>query len=464
MILFRKCKKDSDKDVKSDYADNNVSACKLNLLQLHELLQSIIEGRYDDIRRKADHVIGGYNDNIIINKYYTKYYHDEVSIYVDKINKLLHELHRSAIAIERSKGRYKSSELTEQLISLIDRSRSTVTSVISNVSKYLDTHEYIERVSLKEYYNYVYNLHDNVRRILNNIGDVVGVHRRILYEFFPKETKELKEILSQLKQEEELLAGIVKNIKDRIDDVEDSLNLTIKIKRTREEYNSISIKISELSARIKDLNLKEEEVSSIIASINCDANYTSLVKIYNEYKQKYDSSLGEVGMMISKISRVMSKYAYEVGFSKEEMLILNNISGSIANIVDVDTHVFKYMLNKASNAIKNGKIQVKDKEKDGKNIAILLANIDNYVNTLREYNNNLNKLSMEITRYSNRLSELNTTLQSIKSERMEYENAFMHHTILLDSLSSYIDTDMRRLEEKLSNIFTVRIELLHLTN
>ncbi len=463
MILFRKGKKDSDKDVKSNYTNNNVSACKLNLLQLHELLQSIVGGRYDDIHSKVDNVIG-YNDSIIVDKYHTKYYHDEVSMHIDKINKLLHELHRSAIAIERSKGKYKSSELTAQLISLIDRSRSTVASVISNVSKHIDTYAYIEGLSLKEYYNYVYNLYDSVRRILNNIGNVLGVHRRILYEFFPKEAKELKEILSQLKQEEELLAGILKSIKDRIDYVEDTLNLAMKIKKAREEYDSISIKMVELSARIKDLNLKEQETSNIIASINSNANYTSLVKLYYEYKQRHDSLLGEVDMMILKTSRVMGKYAYEVGFSKEEMLILNNISSNIASIVDVDTHVFKHMLNKVYDAIKNDRIQVKDKEKDGKNIATLLASIDDQVNRLREYNDNLNGLSLEIARYSNRLSELNTTLQGIKNERMEYESVFTHNSTLLDSLGSEIDKDLRRLEERLSNIFTIRIELLHSNN
>lgn len=411
-------------------SDNDFKSIRLTIEEIEDLLARIYSNSISDM-------ISVYGESV--RQYTPSYYHDRISKIVDEVNSLIRELHELARDMERSKGKYKSSELSTHIIATIERSKHTLISVISS-SKQLSV-EYNYR-SLRDLHQGILSLQSSIAKILKSIGDAAGSHRRVLYEFFPKEAKALKDILLSLKGKEDEMHSMERLIKERLDTIERCINLISKVKSSYKEYKGIEESIAAFNFRLDELRSKERDILAAIAEIDDDHDYKLMRDMQDKYKHRYSMLLNDLSKAIAKIARAINKYSYEIGFSREEMLILERVTGNAEDIMNIDKDRLIAILRKVYEALYTSRIQMKDSDKDAKNILMLIDGIDGYIIELKKYNDALNDLNSRMAKYTTKLHELKILLDSTRRDIKDAEDKLLSYTRSLESLSVSIDKDM----------------------
>jgi hypothetical protein len=427
-LIFKRSKESIDVD--GSKSDNDFKSIRLTIEEIEDLLARIYSNSISDI-------ISVYGESV--RQYTPSYYHDRISKIVDEVNSLIRELHELARDMERSKGKYKSSELSTHIIATIERSKHTLISVISS-SKQLSV-EYNYR-SLRDLHQGILSLQSSIAKILKSIGDAAGSHRRVLYEFFPKEAKALKDILLSLKGKEDEMHSMERLIKERLDTIERCINLISKVKSSYKEYKGIEESIAAFNSRLDELRSKERDILAAIAEIDDDHDYKLMREMQDKYKHRYSMLLNDLSKAIAKIARAINKYSYEIGFSREEMLILERVTGNTEDIMNIDKDKLIAILRKVYEALYTSRIQMKDSDKDAKNILMLIDGIDGYIIELKKYNDALNDLNSRMAKYTTKLHELKILLDSTRRDIKDAEDKLLSYTRSLESLSVSIDKDM----------------------
>ncbi len=411
-------------------SDNDFKSIRLTIEEIEDLLARIDNSSISNITSV-------YGESV--RQYTPSYYHDRISKIVDEVNLLILELHELARDMERSKGKYKSSELSTHIIATIERSKHTLISVISS-SKQLSV-EYNYR-SLRDLHQGILSLQSSIAKILKSIGDAAGSHRRVLYEFFPKEAKALKDILLSLKGKEDEMHSMERLIKERLDTIERCINLISKVKSSYKEYKGIEESIATVNSRLDELRSKERDILAAIAEIDDDHDYKLMREMQDKYKHRYSMLLNDLSEAIAKIARAINKYSYEIGFSREEMSILERVTGNTEDIMNIDKDKLIAILRKVYEALYTSRIQMKDSDKDAKNILMLIDGIDGYIIELKKYNDALNDLNSRMAKYTTKLHELKILLDSTRRDIKDAEDKLLSYTRSLESLSVSIDKDM----------------------
>jgi predicted nucleic acid-binding Zn-ribbon protein len=427
-LIFKRSKESIDVD--GSKSDNDFKSIRLTIEEIEDLLARIYSNSISDI-------ISVYGESV--RQYTPSYYHDRISKIVDEVNSLIRELHELARDMERSKGKYKSSELSTHIIATIERSKHTLISVISS-SKQLSV-EYNYR-SLRYLHQGILSLQGSIAKILKSIGDAAGSHRRVLYEFFPKEAKALKDILLSLKGKEDEMHSMERLIKERLDTIERCINLISKVKSSYKEYKGIEESIAAFNSRLDELRSKERDILAAIAEIDDDHDYKLMREMQDKYKHRYSMLLNDLSKAIAKIARAINKYSYEIGFSREEMLILERVTGNTEDIMNIDKDKLIAILRKVYEALYTSRIQMKDSDKDAKNILMLIDGIDGYIIELKKHNDALNDLNSRMAKYTTKLHELKILLDSTRRDIKDAEDKLLSYTRSLESLSVSIDKDM----------------------
>ncbi len=431
-MIFKRSK-DKEK-VNVDDASYEVKSVRLTIEELEGILARIYSNSISDI-------ISLYGESV--KQYAPSYYHDRISRIVDEVNSLILKLHELARDMERSKGKYKSSELSTHIIATIERSKHTLISVISS-SKQLSV-EYNYR-SLRDLHQGILSLQSSIAKILKSIGDAAGSHRRVLYEFFPKEAKVLKDILLSLKGKEDEMHSIERLIKERLDTVERCINLISNVKSSYKEYKGIKESIAVVNSRLDELRSKERDILAAIAEIDDDHEYKLMREMQDKYKHRYSMLLNDLSEAIAKIARAINKYSYEIGFTREEILILERVTGNTEDIMNIDKDKLIAILRKVYEALYTSRIQMKDSDKDAKNILMLIDGIDGYIIELKKYNDALNDLNSRIAKYTTKLHELKILLDSTRRDIKDSEDRLLSCTRSLESLSVSINKDMNEIK------------------
>jgi predicted nucleic acid-binding Zn-ribbon protein len=427
-LIFKRSKESINVD--GSKSDNDFKSTRLTIEEIEGLLARIYNSSISNITSV-------YGESV--RQYTPSYYHDRISKIVDEVNSLIRELHELARDMERSKGKYKSSELSTHIIATIERSKHTLISVISS-SKQLSV-EYNYR-SLRDLHQGILSLQSSITKILKSIGDAAGSHRRVLYEFFPKEAKALKDILLSLKGKEDEMHSMERLIKERLDTIERCINLISKVKSSYKEYKGIEESIAAVNFRLDELRSKERDILAAIAEIDDDHEYKLMREMQDKYKHRYSMLLNDLSKAIAKIARAINKYSYEIGFSREEMLILERVTGNTEDIMNIDKDKLIAILRKVYEALYTSRIQMKDSDKDAKNILMLIDGIDGYIIELKKYNDALNDLNSRMAKYTTKLHELKILLDSTRRDIKDAEDKLLSYTRSLESLSVSIDKDM----------------------
>ena len=298
----------------------------------------------------------------------------------------------------------------------------------------------------------VIKLHERLDSMVNRFSEVSKSHKKV-FNFF------ISKYADKLKTEFENISSLSMQCKYEIDNFEkerqplqncfDNIDALIQkiesIKVEEEKFKTKQIQLDELKLKLKKMNT---EINDLINSKKYleSKDISKKIQLLDIEKDNFHKELINA---FSKVSRAMNKYSY--GLNK---LIIQRIDIMTEQPWKIFEDLITYLalIKEVKEAIRNGKIIVKESEK-------IETYLDNLINALPDYkekeerltseikklNNNknmhiiskLNELKRKNTNYNQELNSLELYLKDSESEiaknNDEYEN-------LLVSIETYINS------------------------
>jgi chromosome segregation ATPase len=351
---------------------------------------------------------------------------------------------------EGLRRRVVRDELTLQLKGIVERARDTITNVIVEVSKPLPEPEGVNDIAL---------ISDKAKRMLNRIGDALGSHRRILYEFFPAEARALKDILIAMKRDVDVLDSIAKSIDEHASSHSRCRDRIVRLMQMEQEINAFNAKMKEMREELDTLEQERVEVKEMREAILKTSEYIELERIISNARIEYDRLLADVARDFSRLSRAISKYAYEIGFEKEKYEMLKAVMDEPARLKDVNTDVIRDVLGRVSDGIASGRLHLKNPEKDIENVYSLMDRLEYYINKCKEYEGIMSIYSGRIMPYKDRLKIIDGDLERVEREMGRVRGMLEEYSKRVDSLKSAINVEVQQLTDEIYRIYGLNVRI-----
>ncbi len=348
------------------------------------------------------------------------------------------------------KKRRVSADATPQLKGIIERVRSTIASVIDEVSRPIPEPKDINEIAL---------IKERGRRILDRIGDVLGSHRKILYEFFPSEAKALKDILMVMKSDVDTLESIAKGIDEQISSYSRCKDRIARLVQMEQEIKSYGKKMSEMNDMLDALERKRVEIEKSRISVSSEGEYIELENNLSKVKIEYDRFLADIARDFSRLGRVVSKYAYEIGFDREYDVILKAVMDKPSELKDVRAEVMRDILLRLSDSIRSGRLHLKNPEKDIDNIHGLMDRLEYYIDKCKEYEEMISHYREMITPYWDTLKGIDAELESIKRDIYNVKDTIREYNSKISTMRSTMDAEIERLKDDIYKIYGLKVKL-----
>lgn len=351
---------------------------------------------------------------------------------------------------EGLKRRAVRDELTLQLKGIVERARDTITNVIVEVCKPLPEPEGIKDIVLTS---------DKAKRMLNRIGDALGSHRRILYEFFPAEARALKDILMAMKRDVDMLDSIAKSIDEHTSSHSRCRDRIVRLMQMEQEINTFNAKMKEMREELDTLEQEKVEVKRMREAMLKTGEYIELERIISNARIEYDRLLADVARDFSRLGRAISKYAYEIGFEEEEYEMLKAVMDEPTRLKDINADMMRDVLGRLGDVIASGRLRLKNPEKDIENVHSLMDRLEYYINKCKEYEGIMSIYSERIMPYKDRLKIIDGDLESLEREMGRVRDVLEEYSKRVDSIKSAMDVEVQQLTDEIYRIYGLNVRI-----
>jgi hypothetical protein len=353
----------------------------------------------------------------------------------------LEHLRKSADELEEQEIRVENP----QFESLINTSKRILITSIKKESL-------IESTEIKNYEDAV-KFKNNLELLINRFGQVGDSHNRILNEFMRKQ-------LNKLKSEFDNLSSLLKDVSKIISIKENEINTCIRCKgdldllsekmserktkqvilsELREEKEIIDKDIKEGKRKYEDFQRSEEflKTSEMLGKID---------------KKKNEIAIVEKNMinMFSNLSRPITKFSYLA--SKETQGMLGTIQNHPLEIFD-DISQYLRLFSELKKQVGDKSIQIKDPEKTIHLIDEIVDSLPPLSPKLKRLKEELNQLESMVNSKSNHyLGEIKAKTQMYEKNLSENISKAQETSARIAELDSIVRTLKRNIEDNLFEI------------
>jgi len=368
----------------------------------------------------------------------------EIKVFRNKIDSDRKNL--LSIANKLKNDNLKTDDIDIHLKIIVNRGKSEV---ISTIQKEFQT-SFTEINSLND----VMQFEKNASKAIKKVGDVLGRHTRVIHIFAKKYAKqlksdlqildnylkEIKDLISNYKSNQEFLAIINENI-EKISFTRDAI--TTQNKRSSELDNSLEQEIS----RLDDLKKKESKIissSEYNEYVKTKENLDDLVPEEKKLRYKLDE-------YFVKISRPLNKYIHISSLDKPLKILNEKLLKSPYDILsennlpDITT-----ILDSVQSAISTGAISVKDTEKSIEQLSSVKQILPDLINQKASFFKNKSAYLNDLDKFDS------ATFDTCKHELVKSENEISN----IESKKNTLKEQIQENEKLLSDIFiTLEINL-----
>ncbi|MEM1941621.1 MAG: hypothetical protein QW248_02010 [Candidatus Nitrosocaldus sp.] len=346
--------------------------------------------------------------------------------------------------------RRMSADVTPQLKGIIERARSTIASVIDEVSKPIPEPTGINDIVL---------IQERAKRTLNRVGDASGSHRKVLYEFFPSEARALKDVLMAMKKDVDTLEGIARGIDEQISSYSRCKDRIARLVQMEREIKAYSTKIMEMKSTLDALESKRAEIEKSRMSLRNTDEYIELENSLSKAKIEYDRLLVDIARDFSRLGRVVSKYAYEIGLDREHHAMLKAVMAEPSRLKDVRADMMRDVLRRLSDGITSGRLHLKNPEKDVENIHGLMDRLEYYVGKCKEYDEMMSVYRERIAPYNDILEGMDADLERIGREVDRIKDMIKEYNGKASALRSTMGEEIEQLEDDVYRIYGLKVKI-----
>lgn len=378
-----------------------------------------------------------------------------------RISNILQEAKRLKTEIELNRknihGIILHLESDDLKLDDIDKNLKTVgkrgkDAVVSTIKK-----ETSMKLTNIERYDDVVAVNNEVNQTLKRIGDILGLHTRVMHVFARKYADKLKEEISKLAQNRNALQILINGQENFKSDATSILDLIKKMENLkieerqknhrlteiRKEKSNMLHAITRLELEIEELKARPEHREFLEVRKKIDL----LSHEKHEIRKKIDTQF-------IKISRPLSKYSYVSSFDKPMKKLMEELISDPYEVISIhNKEPVIEILQAAAKSVVAGNVSVKDSDKAIELIEETIDRLDEFLKLKDAFAKKISDLEVSLNVFDVKTleakeKELGKTRSNItdleasneKIEKEIKENESEHNTIKLE-----IETKMTRL-------------------
>ena len=366
---------------------------------------------------------------------------------------------KSEIELDRKNINNTILEFEEDDLNLddVDRNLKTVVkrgkdAVVSTIKK-----EIASKLSNIENYDNVLAFNVEVSQILKRIGDVLGLHTRAMHVFARKYAEKLKEEITHLAQNRNLLQSL-------IDEYENFRMNSDSIVEMVRKIDALELEVIQKNKRLIEIDAETDATRKNITTLEREILELQSKKEYQEFleiKRKIDSLSSErneikskINDQFSKISRPLSKYSYISSFEKSVKKIMEDlIADPYQAISNQNKSAIIEILEATTKSVLAKNVSVKDYDKSVQQIEETINRLEEFLTLKDVFNKKVSNLESNLQIFNAELLESKErNLQKAKSNIIDFESAsrkigndIEQNNAQINSLKSQIQTSLNKL-------------------
>jgi len=339
----------------------------------------------------------------------------------------------------------------------VDRNLKTVVkrgkdAVVSTIKK-----EIASKLSNIENYDNVLAFNVEVSQILKRMGDVLGLHTRAMHVFARKYAEKLKEEITHLAQNRNLLQSL-------IDEYENFRMNSDSIVEMIRKIDALELEVIQKNKRLTEINAETDTTRKNITTLEREILELQSSKEYQEFleiKRKIDSLSSErneikskINDQFSKISRPLSKYSYISSFEKSMKKIMEDlIADPYQAISSQNKSAIIEILEATTKSVIAKNVSVKDYDKSIQQIEETINRLEEFLTLKDAFNKKVSSLESNLQIFNAELLESKErNLQKAKSNITDFEstskkigNDIEQNNARINNLKSQIQTSLNKL-------------------
>ncbi|MFQ5969397.1 MAG: hypothetical protein ACE5J2_02740 [Nitrososphaerales archaeon] len=355
-----------------------------------------------------------------------------------------------------NKAEIRQDEVSQKFSSVINDAKSTLLTAIAK-----ETTEQLPEISN---FDDAMDLRDRAKSLLNRLGDTSGSHRRTIHMFFGKYSKVLKFELGLLNREVKHLNELIDRYIEMTSSLSECEESIMRISIASRENKEFAKKGEETKNELDMLKSMELEVVKKIDELKNTERFYEYKRNKKEVERVNNETsriLSEIDAAFSRISRPLSKFAYEVGLDKESNYLMQSVMENPLNLIqNAKEDQIIEILTKVREKVQQGRITVKNPSKDIENINGLVSNLHAYVDEYKKHDSKVQELSSKTSIVDKELDKIHTELDRVRSDITQKESALNDYRQKVEHTRSTINREIKRITERIDRTMGSKVRIV----
>jgi hypothetical protein len=306
-------------------------------------------------------------------------------------------------------------------------------------------------------YDDVVTINNEINQMLKRIGDILGVHTRVMHVFARKYADRLKEEISKLSQNRSVLQRLINEQENFKSDSRSILELIEKI-------NSLKIEEGQKKLRLIEITNEKNEALHAIARLEqeiSELKTTSEYKEFLEVQKKIEHLSHEkheirrkIDAQFIKISRPLSKYSYISSFDKPMKKIMEELVSNPFEVISIhNKEPIVEILQATAKSVVAGTVSVKDSDKSIELIEDTIDRLDEFLKLKSAFTKKISDLEANLNTFDiktletkeKELEKIRSNITGFELSGEKIEKEVKDNESQLDAIKSEIESKMTSL-------------------
>lgn len=383
------------------------------------------------------------------------------SLEVPRISALLREARRLRGEIETSQkviyeivsqletDDLKLDEIDRNLRIIGQRGKDSVVSTIKKETK--------ARLSSVESYDDVIALNNEVNQMFKKIGDVLGLHTRVMHVFARKYADKLKEAIAELAQRRNSLQNIISEHEKFKTNSRSMLECAERISSLNQEQSSKAERTRQVIKEKTDLSESITSLEQEISVMKASKEYGQFLEIRNkidELEHEKRSIKDKINDQFSKISRPLNKYSYVSALEKHLKKTMEEMISDPYQVLNPENKgPIIEILEAVTKSVLAGNVSVKDADKSIEAIEETIGRLDEFLGLKAAHSKKVSDLESKLKVFDsigleNKVKEMEkarSKMHDLDSTGKRLEKEFEENRLGLESARSDLERGLNLL-------------------
>ncbi|MDE2590253.1 MAG: hypothetical protein KGL95_11405, partial [Patescibacteria group bacterium] len=322
--------------------------------------------------------------------------------------------------------------------------------VVSTIKKETKT----KLTNVTKYDDVVY-LNNEVNQTLKRMGDVLGLHTRVMHVFARKYADKLKDEIGDLAQNRNALQRLI----GEQEEFKVNSNFILEaIKKIQE----LELEKKQKAHRLNEVTRERREATDVISRLEQESIKLKSSPEYDQFlevRKKIDSLSHEkyeirdtIAAQFSKISRPLNKYSYVSSFDKPMKKLMEELIADPYQVMSAENkESIIEILQAATKSVVAGNVSVKDSDKSVEVIEETIERLDEFLKLKSAYAKKILDLESGLRVFDvKKLEGKETTLEKTKANLRDLEATYEKLGKEISNNHSQIDATKSELEKSLT--------------